>query len=131
MYSNFENDDIYVNVNIYVNKKNKHNKFNMNNNEDNVNKILITRKRDSRYAYKNRRIVNKDWKDFNNGQSICTQADWNWDLCFDWDLEYDYMSIYQDNSSIQASPGGFPASPALTYCSSSSYLKSFDGYSLE
>jgi hypothetical protein len=33
-------------------------------------KNLVNRKRDSdsRYAFKNRRIVNKDWKDFNNNQ---------------------------------------------------------------
>jgi hypothetical protein len=30
----------------------------------------VNRKKDwdSRYAFKNRRIVNKDWKDFNNNQ---------------------------------------------------------------
>ena len=32
------------------------------------NKILLNRERDSRYSFKNRRIVNKDWKDFNNNQ---------------------------------------------------------------
>lgn len=31
-------------------------------------KNLVSRKRDSRYAFKNRRTVNKDWKDFNNNQ---------------------------------------------------------------
>lgn len=31
-------------------------------------KILMSRKRDSRYSFKNRRTVNKDWKDFNNNQ---------------------------------------------------------------
>ena len=31
-------------------------------------KNLVNRKRDSRYAFKNRRTVNKDWKDFNNNQ---------------------------------------------------------------
>jgi hypothetical protein len=30
-------------------------------------KVLKMRIRDSRYALKNRRTVNKDWKDFNNG----------------------------------------------------------------
>jgi len=127
MSSNYENCDMYVNIDkVRKNKFNKFNKFNksiMNNKDDNVNKILITRKRDSRYAYKNRRIVNKDWKDFNNGQSIPTEANWNWDLCFDWELEYDYMSNYQ--ISIQTPPD-LSVSPALTCYSSSSYLKSFD-----
>ena len=31
-------------------------------------KNIRTKMRDSRYAYKNRRKVNKDWKDFNNMQ---------------------------------------------------------------
>ena len=31
-------------------------------------KNIKSRKRDSRYAFKNRRTVNKDWKDFNNNQ---------------------------------------------------------------
>lgn len=31
-------------------------------------KNIRTKMRDSRYAYKNRRTVNKDWKDFNNMQ---------------------------------------------------------------
>jgi hypothetical protein len=31
-------------------------------------KNLVSRKRDSRYSLKNRRTVNKDWKDFNNEQ---------------------------------------------------------------
>lgn len=31
-------------------------------------KNILSKKRDSRYANKNRRIVNKDWKDFNNCQ---------------------------------------------------------------
>jgi len=30
-------------------------------------KTQKSRSRDSRYALKNRRTVNKDWKDFNNG----------------------------------------------------------------
>ena len=40
------------------------------NNEDNIktNKNFLAKKKDSRYAYKNRRTVNKDWKDFNNNQ---------------------------------------------------------------
>lgn len=132
MSNNFDNyDEIYVNIDRVrknksskSDKSDKSNKFNMNNNED-KNKILINRERDSRYACKNRRIVNNYWKIFNNSQSIPTQADWNWDLSFDWDLGSGWASNYQDNSSIQGSPGS-QASPALTYCSSSSYLKSFD-----
>ena len=31
-------------------------------------KNLVNRKRDSRYAFKNRRTVNADWKKFNNEQ---------------------------------------------------------------
>ena len=31
-------------------------------------KNIKSRERDSRYAFKNRRTVNKDWKDFNNNQ---------------------------------------------------------------
>jgi hypothetical protein len=40
------------------------------NNSDNIktNKNFLAKKKDSRYAYKNRRTVNKDWKDFNNNQ---------------------------------------------------------------
>jgi hypothetical protein len=33
-----------------------------------VNKNIRTKKLDSCYSYKNRRKVNKDWKDFNNTQ---------------------------------------------------------------
>ena len=69
-----------------------------------MNKIIINREKDSRYSCKNRRIVDKEWKDFNNTQSMPTQADWNWDLLFDWDLGSGWASNYQDNSSIQASP---------------------------
>lgn len=132
MSNNFDNyDEIYVNIDrVRKNKSDKSDKSiksDMNNNE-NKNKILINRERDSRYARKNRRIVNNYWKIFNNSQSIPTQADWNWDLSFDWDLGSGWASNYRDNSSIQGSPGS-PASPALTYCSSSSYLKSFDDIS--
>ena len=40
------------------------------NSGDNIktNKNYLAKTRDSRYAYKNRRTVNKDWKDFNNNQ---------------------------------------------------------------
>ena len=31
-------------------------------------KTLMIRKKDSRYSFKNRRSINKDWKDFNNNQ---------------------------------------------------------------
>jgi hypothetical protein len=45
-------------------------KFKNKNNTDEIkaNKNILNKKKDSRYSYKNRRIVNKDWKDFNNMQ---------------------------------------------------------------
>lgn len=33
-------------------------------------KKLSKKKKDSRYAFKNQRITNKDWKDFNNSQNL-------------------------------------------------------------
>ena len=58
--------DNYTNVYDNINKKSKIFKTNI---DDNKSKIILTRKmRDSRYADKNKRIVNKDWKDFNNNQ---------------------------------------------------------------
>jgi hypothetical protein len=82
------------------------------------NRIFQLRSCDSRYSLKNRRTVNKDWKDFNNNQSIPKEANWNWDLSFDCD------SDYFDNSSIRTS--SIQVSPTLSCVSSSSYLKSFD-----
>tara|TARA_B100000795_G_scaffold269969_2_gene261488 strand:+ start:21440 stop:21694 length:255 start_codon:yes stop_codon:yes gene_type:complete len=73
--------DNYTNVYDNINKKSKIFKTNIDDNksknskifktniDDNKSKIILTRKmRDSRYADKNKRIVNKDWKDFNNNQ---------------------------------------------------------------
>jgi len=56
-------DDIGDIVKIPRSSKNK-------NNGDDIktNKNFLAKKKDSRYAYKNRRTVNKDWKDFNNNQ---------------------------------------------------------------
>jgi len=73
---------------ISKNKVRKLKKFNKYNN-DKKNKKANTnsRKKDSRYALKNRRIVNKDWKDFNNDQSIPKEANWSWANEIDFDLE--------------------------------------------
>lgn len=65
---NFEKYDVEVNE---VSKYKNYKKFNMFGDEIEIiknNKILINRERDGRYSFKNRRIVNKDWKDFNNNQ---------------------------------------------------------------
>lgn len=65
---NFEKYDVEVNE---VSKYKNYKKFNMFGDEIEViknNKILVNRERDGRYSFKNRRIVNKDWKDFNNNQ---------------------------------------------------------------
>ena len=69
---NLEKYDVKVggNSNKMKNCKNS-GKYNLSRNdiETLVNdKNLVNRKRDSRYALKNRRTVNKDWKDFNNNQ---------------------------------------------------------------
>ena len=69
---NLEKYDVMVggNSNKMKNWKNS-GKYNLSRNdiETLVNdKNLVNRKRDSRYAFKNRRTVNKDWKDFNNNQ---------------------------------------------------------------
>ena len=68
-----------------VRKLKKFNKYK----DDKKNKManINSRKKDSRYALKNRRIVNKDWKDFNNDQSIPKEANWSWVYGFDFDLE--------------------------------------------
>ena len=63
---NFEKYDVEVNE---VSKYKNYKKFNMFGDEIEIiknNKILVNRERDGRYSFKNRRIVNKDWKDFNN-----------------------------------------------------------------
>jgi hypothetical protein len=65
---NFEKYDVEVNE---VSKYKNYKKFNMFGDEIEIiknNKILVNRERDGRYSFKNRRIVNKDWKDFNNNQ---------------------------------------------------------------
>ena len=65
---NFEKYDVEVNE---VSKYKNYKKFNMFGDEIEAiknNKILVNRERDGRYSFKNRRIVNKDWKDFNNNQ---------------------------------------------------------------
>jgi len=69
-YPDSYNDEYDVNS---VNKLNKHRfkKINDYNNEIQLrinSRILQSRTRDARYSLKNRRIVNKDWKDFNNNQ---------------------------------------------------------------
>lgn len=69
-----QNDEFSDNYNLnhlnnLLNKKLR--KYNDHNEEiqiQNTNKTQLSRSRDSRYSYKNRRIVNKDWKDFNNNQ---------------------------------------------------------------
>jgi hypothetical protein len=65
MFNNFvgKYDDISDIVKIPRSFKDK-------NNGDNIktNKNFLAKKKDSRYAHKNRRTVNKDWKDFNNNQ---------------------------------------------------------------
>ena len=65
---NFEKYDVEVNE---VSKYKNYKKFNMFGDEIEIiknNKILVNRERDGRYSFKNRRSVNKDWKDFNNNQ---------------------------------------------------------------
>ena len=120
-----DNDYIgYYDVHLVNNKfnKQKSKKNNDFNNEIQIqisNRTLQSRNRDTRYSYKNRRIVNKDWKDFNNNQSIPEQINWNWDLSFDND-EVDYFN----DSPIELP--STQVSPALTCLSSSSYLQSFD-----
>jgi hypothetical protein len=65
---NLDRYDVEVNSNKPNNKHNKFKKFSDEIEAIKNNKILLNRERDSRYSFKNRRIVNKDWKDFNNNQ---------------------------------------------------------------
>lgn len=51
-----------------ANSMNKYRKFHDEINSVNNDKIINRRKKDSRYSFKNRRTINKDWKDFNNNQ---------------------------------------------------------------
>ena len=70
-----------------VRKLKKFNKYNDDKKNKNKMRNIISREKDSRYAFKNRRIVNNDWKVFNNSQSTPTQARWSWQYGFDFDLE--------------------------------------------
>ena len=67
---NLEKYDVEVRFNKMKNWKNS-GKYNLI--RDEIEKLkndknLVNRKRDSRYAFKNRRTVNADWKKFNNEQ---------------------------------------------------------------
>ena len=70
---NLEKYDVEVRFNKMKNWKNSKNsgKYNLFRDEIEAlknDKNLVSRKRDSRYAFKNRRTVNADWKKFNNEQ---------------------------------------------------------------
>lgn len=119
MSYNFDKyDDVSVNIDRVSkqSKQSKQSKYN-DDNKKKKDKILITRERDLRYSPKNLRIINKDFKDFNNNEYIPHQIYWDWDFGFDLELESELFHL--DYSSIQASP-------TLSCSSSSSYLKSFD-----
>ena len=122
MSCNFDKyDDVSVNIDRVskqskYSKQSKQSKYN-DDNKKKKDKILITRERDLRYSPKNLRIINKDFKDFNNNEYIPHQIYWDWDFGFDLELESELFHL--DYSSIQASP-------TLSCSSSSSYLKSFD-----
>ena len=67
---NLEKYDVEVRFNKMKNSKNS-GKYNLFRDEIEAlknDKNLVNRKRDSRYAFKNRRTVNADWKKFNNEQ---------------------------------------------------------------
>jgi hypothetical protein len=67
---NLEKYDVEVRFNKMKNWKNS-GKYNLFRDEIEAlknDKNLVSRKRDSRYAFKNRRTVNADWKKFNNEQ---------------------------------------------------------------
>ena len=83
MSSYFDEYDVNIGGGRKLKKLKKFNK----NNVTNKNKIIINRERNSRYAPKNRRTVDKDWKDFNDSHTTPTQAHWNWDSSFDWEFE--------------------------------------------
>jgi len=86
------NFDMYdVSSKNKVRKLKKFNKYN--NDKKNKKANSNSREKDSRYAYKNRRIVNKDWKDFNNNQSIPKEA-LSWMGGIDFDLEENNEVIY-------------------------------------
>jgi|OM-RGC.v1.034119506 hypothetical protein len=72
-YFNYEIDsDMYDNyidtLNVVAKDNSKTFKIKFDNKKCKNLKNILSKKRDSRYANKNRRIVNKDWKDFNNYQ---------------------------------------------------------------
>jgi hypothetical protein len=73
-YSMDFNDDDYdvnfLNIKLSKQKTKKNNNFNDEIQVQNNSRILLARRRswDTRYSLKNRRTVNKDWKDFNNNQ---------------------------------------------------------------
>jgi hypothetical protein len=72
-YFNYEIDsdmyDNYINtLNVVTKGNSKTFKTKFDNEKCKNLKNILRKKRDSRYANKNRRIVNKDWKDFNNYQ---------------------------------------------------------------
>ena len=72
-YFNYEFDfDMYDNYidmhNDITNLNSKTFKTKFDNEKCNKFKNILSKKRDFRYANKNKRIVNKDWKDFNNYQ---------------------------------------------------------------
>jgi hypothetical protein len=85
MNSDFEMYD--VTSKNKVRKLKKFNKYNDDKKNKNKMKNINSREKDSRYAFKNRRIVNNYWKVFNNIQSTPTQARWSWESGFDFDLE--------------------------------------------
>jgi len=61
-YSNKSED--FENVNKIPRKLKRADNNNLNN------KKLALKNKDARLSYKNRRTINKDWKDFNNNQVI-------------------------------------------------------------
>jgi hypothetical protein len=71
-YSMDFNDDDYdvnlLNIKLSKQKTKKNNDFNDEIQVQNNSRALLVRSRDTRYSLKNRRTVNKDWKDFNNNQ---------------------------------------------------------------
>ena len=71
-YSMDFNDEYYdvnlLNIKLSKQKTKKNNDFNDKIHVQNNSRALLVRSRDTRYSLKNRRTVNKDWKDFNNNQ---------------------------------------------------------------
>jgi hypothetical protein len=71
-YSMDFNDEYYdvnlLNIKLSKQKTKKNNNFNDEIQVQNNSRILRARSMDARYSLKNRRTLNKDWKDFNNNQ---------------------------------------------------------------